>query len=293
MLLKHLTLVMLLSVIALVGCGPPDGYSVRIVDASGRALRSTMRNGTLVVAGKVGETYGIEITNQTNAPVGVVVSVDGLDARRSGRADMTVDGLKHRATSVMDAYTHFTMHGFDVAPSKVSTFRFTDQDHALATALGTPATLGEIEIDFLALTPGPPNVVTPGPVVETNEAESDASYVRSPPAPSVSGSAFGEIIADPRGPTSTYGIDQKAPAALARITIRYEAPEGVKIGTAGPPPSSQPIARDVALATDPALEAEPTEHPHSGVRPTKPVLGGRPTKPSKTTKAIETTKPSK
>jgi hypothetical protein len=258
-----------------IACAAPPPYSVRVVDAHGEPLPTTVRRGQVVVSGRPGQTYGIEVTNRTADAVGIVVSVDGLDTQ-SGRAeDFTPEGIDRRGGFELSPHRYWTHQGFAASDTSVSTFRFVGAADSLGARLGRVERLGTIEIGLFTLLPAKPGAhFHPGSV--GNEL-----------------ARVGEVQGETRGQEPIYGELQTSVLAtdftitttagsrpLAHFLFAYEGPGATKLGTAGPPPrpAPEPTPPSAAPTTPPPSgpgEVEPT------VPGTTPPKGAKPSKDKK------------
>jgi hypothetical protein len=226
----------------------------------------------VVVSGRPGQDYGIEVTNRTADPVGIVLSVDGLDTQ-SGRAeDFTPEGIDRRGGFELAPHRDWTHQGFAASDSSVSTFRFVGTADSLGARLGRVERLGTIEVGLFTLLPA-----KPGGRFDSGSVGNELARV-------------GEVRRETRGKEPVYGELQPSVLAtdftitttagsrpLGHFLFAYEGPGATKLGTAGPPPrpASEPRPPSAAPTTPPSSgpgEVEPTAPgttPPKGANPSK------------------------
>lgn len=89
------------------------------VESSGGRQFPTYRSGTrLLVEGKWGERYNIDVKNETNRRIEVVVSVDGLDVMDGRSASYSKRGY------ILQPHQKVLIDGFRKSHSEVAAFRF-------------------------------------------------------------------------------------------------------------------------------------------------------------------------
>ncbi|MEO7096657.1 MAG: hypothetical protein ABI175_25590, partial [Polyangiales bacterium] len=228
---------------------------------------------------------------RTGEYVAALVTIDGVD-RVTGVvvAENDLD-RRHRSYSILPPYTYMQMRGFVVGRTKLSTFRFTEPEQALATRKGDASGVGRIDVQFYPLVRAstPP---APAPAAAPTEpaAESDdAGYVKAPAAPRAPDGVFGAVFEE-HYDTTVGERFEIAPNAvlLRRMVLTYGARAGARLGTAGPPPSAEAVARaERPVATNTPSAPEDDDDltqiaPGSeGKLPPKSARGPKPSKPSK------------
>ncbi len=79
-----------------------------------------------------GGAYALRLRNHTNARVGVVVSVDGLNVVSGDRTDLS----SHEPMYVLDPYETTTIRGWRTSLNEVRQFRFVDEQRSYAERTG-------------------------------------------------------------------------------------------------------------------------------------------------------------
>ena len=305
---------------SLFGCSIPP-YSARIVDSRGESLPTkTTREGRVIVLGKPGQLYGIHLENGTTQPVAAVISIDGLDVATGAITDFTPERRASRSSYGLEPRTNTVIDGFTVSRTIESTFRLADATQSVAAHVGSPESIGTIEVGFYDAVPFDASVSSadphfastrtpPKPLLPVPDAES-ASSPAEPAPPAV----FGELRASHRDDGVRFVLDRSASSReLRRFAFSIRSAAGERLGTVGPPATA--TAPAVATTTEsedestsdlPPMEEEdgnvaPVAKPPKGkpvkgasapeAQPTKPIKPT--TKPTKNPPAPETTKPTK
>lgn len=265
----------LISIVSLVGCGPP--YDARLVDPSGSRLRVTSRQGLEVVTGQPGDTYVLLVTNRSSEPVAAYVAVDGLDMMSGAVVVDSEDGRRGRGYMILQPNSYTDLRGFAVGRSRTSTFRFAEPEQALAARKGDASSLGRIDVQLYPLARVAAQAPTT-PAVDPDAHPDNQTYVNTPAAPRRPGAMFGAEVEEHWD--LTLGRELAVPphaVPLKHLVLTYEARAGGKLGTAGPPPS--PVVAPVASIAAPAPDND--DAPLSSTSSGKPPKGVRGPKPSK------------
>jgi hypothetical protein len=168
-------------------------------------------SGRYYVEAREGARYAVRVQNRTAGRVGVVLTVDGLDAisgkRDSGRGRMYV----------LDPWGEATVQGWRTSLRDVRRFTFVDEERSYATRSGKAnARMGWIEVSVYR-EKGP----CPEPYVRENRArERPAAPTASAPA---EGAARAESPAPARGPPPRKRPDRRPGRRPAPIPGRAGA----------------------------------------------------------------------
>jgi hypothetical protein len=135
---------------SLVGCAarPSAPYTARLVDAANRPLAEVQSGGHTVAIGKPGQVYQVEVSNNTDDPVGVFLSIDGLDGSNGRPAAWEPAVVVYRSAHHFAPWTYNTLEGFDLTPTTKSSYGFIDAGHSYAAQTGVTAAIGRIEVGF-------------------------------------------------------------------------------------------------------------------------------------------------
>lgn len=115
--------------------------SVSLETADGRPLNTFFHNGSMYVAGTMGERYNIRLTNNTPHRVETVVTVDGRDVI-SGQ----LGNYRKQRGYVIGPYGSVTVEGFRQSLDHVAAFRFSDLTASYSARRGTPQHVGVIGV---------------------------------------------------------------------------------------------------------------------------------------------------
>ena len=133
------------------GDGPVGGaeaaggaLQVRLVDSWGVSLPTFARGGRLLVEGRRGQRYAIEIANRSGGRIEAVATVDGLDVL-DGR-----HGALDKRGYVLRPGETFRIDGFRRSQEEVAAFRFGDVAESYAAQTGDDANVGVIGVAFFA-----------------------------------------------------------------------------------------------------------------------------------------------
>jgi hypothetical protein len=270
------------------GCAPPRPHDVEIVDARRNTLPRVERSGQMVYAGKLGEPYMVELSNNTDRPVAAAVTVDGLDRYLRTPADATPEGLKERGYAILTPHSYQDVPGFHLDDTRASSFRFVGPTDALASEHDRVSALGRIEVHFLAARSFPlPPAAERGPAPDAAPLSPPSLTLPESPTRRV----FGELVTTSYAKvTERWEVDWSVPV-LDHVVVLYEGANGSKLGTAGPPAIRPAVAATTPLPASPGdEEIAPATATGASADTTKGVHGGKPTK-SETGKTPNASKP--
>jgi hypothetical protein len=120
---------------------PRSLVSVQVVDTMGRQMRTFRHHSQTFVLGDQGGRYNVVIRNLTNERLEVVMSVDGRDAVKGRRSNMSRDRgylLSPRGST--------TIEGFRTSLDSVAAFRFTNPGDSFAGRMGQRMSMGTIRV---------------------------------------------------------------------------------------------------------------------------------------------------
>jgi len=125
---------------------PPVGgpLCVRLVDDRGSPLPTFWRGGQVLVEGRRGQRYAIEISNGTLDRIEAVATVDGLDVMDGERGSFIKRGYVLRPGET------YRVDGFRRSQAAVAAFRFGSVDEAYAARTGDDTNVGVIGVAFFA-----------------------------------------------------------------------------------------------------------------------------------------------
>jgi len=132
------------------------GYSVEVVDESGRSLPAFEHRGRTYVLGALGERYLLRFRNRSGRRVEVVASVDGRDV---------VDGRPasfDRRGYIVAPYGEVTIDGYRTSQASVAAFRFSSVPRSYAARKGDARDVGVVGVAVFAER-GPVYVPPPPP----------------------------------------------------------------------------------------------------------------------------------
>ncbi len=115
--------------------------TVSLETADGRPLQTYFHQGSMYVAGNLGERYNIRLTNNTPNRVETVVTVDGRDVI-SGQ----LGNYRKQRGYVIGPYGSVTVEGFRQSLDHVAAFRFSDLTASYSARRGTPQHVGVIGV---------------------------------------------------------------------------------------------------------------------------------------------------
>jgi hypothetical protein len=121
----------------------PRLYSVALVGEQGERLRTFQHEGRTFVLGRLGERYGIRVTNPSAERVEAVITVDGRDAV-SGRVGDYVSSRGY----LIGPHDSVLVEGFRQSLAEVATFRFSHPAESYSSRMGTPENVGVIGAAF-------------------------------------------------------------------------------------------------------------------------------------------------
>ncbi len=218
---------------------PPDLVSVSVeIDGQPTSLYPAPDgSGRFYIEARKGRRYAVALANRTGERIGVVVTVDGLNAvsgeRDAGRGRMYV----------LDPWQRTTVQGWRTSLQEVRRFTFVDEQASYATRSGKAnEKMGWIElavyrerrafVPAVAPTPAP----RPGPY-EVEGQSADKSETNAPRAqrdwPAPAATPLPESAAEARSyPGTGWGPRAEDPVVLVdfdpestpsqRVTLRYE-----------------------------------------------------------------------
>ncbi len=142
--------------------GPGDGVvdgavvaggalRVRLLDERGLPLPAFWRGGRLLVEGRRGQRYAIELSNGSFARIEAVATVDGLDVMDGGRGSFDKRGY------VLRPGESYRIDGFRRSESAVAAFRFGDVAESYAAQRGDDTNVGVIGVAFFVERGVPPD----------------------------------------------------------------------------------------------------------------------------------------
>lgn len=115
---------------------------VRLVDDRGFPLPTLSRGGMVVVEGRHGQRYAIEICNETLDRVEAVATVDGLDVIDGERGSFAKRGY------VLGPGETYRVDGFRRSQAAVAAFRFGTVDESYAARTGDDTNVGVVGVAF-------------------------------------------------------------------------------------------------------------------------------------------------
>lgn len=206
-------------------------------------------SGRFYLEAREGERYGVRIANRTHERLGVVLTVDGLNAI-SGGLDRGVGRMY-----VLNAWDSASIKGWRTSLDDIRRFTFVDERASYAARAGKAnSKMGWIEVAVYRERPRP-WVYQPGPVYRTDPYEESGARDQA-----------GERSADAGEKESSSEADRAAKADRAdgrdRPSARAEAPMKAPPSTV-PPAGGYPGTGWGAREDDPAMlvDFEPQSSP--------------------------------
>lgn len=190
----------------------PD-VSVTLESGYHSALPSYWHQGSLYVAGEIGERYVVRVTNRTGERVEAVVTVDGRDVITGEVGD-----FRHQRGYVIPPYGEVAIDGFRRSLDHVAAFRFSDPGSSYSARRGTPQHVGVVGVAVFKerrRARARPAPVTPAPPARP--------YVDPEPYPASRGGGrdgAAERAAKRRSAPSSTEADASAPAAESAAGVR-------------------------------------------------------------------------
>jgi hypothetical protein len=123
---------------------------VRLLDERGWPLPAFRRGGRVLVEGRRGQRYSIEIDNWSGARIEAVATVDGLDVMDGERGSFDKRGYILRSGET------FRIDGFRRSQWAVAAFRFGSVGESVAAQTGDDANVGVIGVAFFTERGAPP-----------------------------------------------------------------------------------------------------------------------------------------
>jgi hypothetical protein len=117
---------------------------VRLIDDRGYPLPTFWRGGQVLVEGRRGQRYAIEISNRTPDPIEALATVDGLDVMDGGRGSFAKRGYVLRPGET------YRIDGFRRSQAAVAAFRFGSVDESYAARTGDDTNVGVVGVAFFA-----------------------------------------------------------------------------------------------------------------------------------------------
>ena len=232
---------------------PPGSLVSVSVEVEGRDVplyAAPDGSGRFYLEAREGARYGVRIANRTHERLGVVLTVDGLNAISGGR-----DRGRRGRMYVLDPWDSASVKGWRTSLEDVRRFTFVDERSSYAARSGKAnSKMGWIEVAVYRERPRP-WVHQPGPVYRTDPYEESG---RARPA--------GEPSADAGEKQSSSEADRAAKAGGAdgrdRPSARAEAPRNAPPSTV-PPAGGYPGTGWGAREDDPAMlvDFEPQSSP--------------------------------
>lgn len=115
--------------------------TVNLETAEGVPLETFFHQGSMYVAGNLGQRYNIRLTNNTAERVEAVVTVDGRDVI-SGQ----LGNYRKQRGYVIGPYGSVTVEGFRQSLNHVAAFRFSDLTGSYSAQRGTPQHVGVLGV---------------------------------------------------------------------------------------------------------------------------------------------------
>jgi hypothetical protein len=122
----------------------PGALHVRLVDDRGFTLPTFWDGGRVLVEGRRGQRYAIEISNGIRSRIEAVVTVDGLDVMDGERGSFAKRGY------VLRALETYRVDGFRRSQAAVAAFRFGTIDESYASRAGDDTNVGVVGVAFFA-----------------------------------------------------------------------------------------------------------------------------------------------
>lgn len=185
---------------------PPQsgGVSVTLEGAYGGALPTYRHDGSVFVAGQIGERYNIRVSNSSGERVEAVVTVDGRDVITG-----QLGNYKTQRGYVIEPHGSVTIEGFRQSLDHVAAFRFTDVGDSYSSRWGTPQHVGVVGVAVFKerqRRPHPPAPIATRPYYEPYYGDYDAGGAEksaerqrpaeSAPAPEASAPSGGAAYRD-------------------------------------------------------------------------------------------------
>ena len=198
----------------------PRPYAVALVGEQGERLRTFQHQGRTFVLGRLGERYGIRVTNPSEERVEAVITVDGRDAI-SGRVG---DYVSNRGY-LIGPHDSVLVEGFRQSLAAVATFRFSHPAESYSSRMGTPENVGVVGVAFFPERRRPvialpvPRSAAPPSEAERAPARSKAGRAAPPRAEEYRlGTEYGESR-----PSEVREVpfERADPAHPARIIVLY------------------------------------------------------------------------
>ncbi len=117
---------------------------VRLVDERGFPLPTFWRGGMVLVEGRHGQRYAIEICNGTLDRIEAVATVDGLDVMDGEHGSFAKRGY------VLGPGETYRVDGFRRSQAAVAAFRFGTVDESYAARIGDDTNVGVVGVAFFA-----------------------------------------------------------------------------------------------------------------------------------------------
>jgi hypothetical protein len=117
---------------------------VRLVDDRGLPLPTFWRGGMVLVEGRRGQRYAIEIGNGSLGRIEAVATVDGLDVMDGERGSFAKRGY------VLGPGETYRVDGFRRSQAAVAAFRFGTVDESYAARTGDDTNVGVVGVAFFA-----------------------------------------------------------------------------------------------------------------------------------------------
>jgi hypothetical protein len=124
--------------------------AVRVMDERGWPLPTFRSGGRLLVEGRRGQRYSIELANGSGARIEAVATVDGLDVMDGEHGSLDKRGYVLRPGET------FRIDGFRRSQSAVAAFRFGAVGESYAARTGDDTNVGVIGVAFFAERGAPP-----------------------------------------------------------------------------------------------------------------------------------------
>ncbi|MHB8417331.1 MAG: hypothetical protein ACYDCL_04595 [Myxococcales bacterium] len=184
------------------GSARAGGWSVDLVDASGRKLPTFAQDGRTYVLGEKGQRYSLRIHNRSPLRVEAVASVDGRDALDGRPSDWSKRGY------LVLPYGQVVIDGFRLDDSSVAAFRFSSVARSYASQMGDARDVGAIGVAiFPERRPPPPPQVS---------AEPPSGWYREK-----SLATFGDAAGGRR-----HGLPAREVGSAPQASLAAPAPEG-------------------------------------------------------------------
>lgn len=170
---RRAVLAMAASAMALAGTA--NAQSAAMVDLTvvdrdtGQALQVWRHRGSLFVAGRPGARYGLRVTNNSDARVLVVMSVDGVNVLTGETADYGQRGY------VFGPGESYDVTGWRKSDTEVAAFTFASLSRSYAARTGRPADVGVIGLAVFRERVAPPAVSAPAAPLQRQSGRDDSA----------------------------------------------------------------------------------------------------------------------